>query len=108
MTCSGKWEKGPDGWQGEDETVYALLEEYRPWIVWGNSDGNLRVEAKNFTPAMAYVPYVERLRDIPLANYMFADHRGGPLIGGYRGGSNELTLQFTDGLLFVGTCTEGI
>ena len=34
LTCSGKWEKGPEGWQGQDETVYAVLEEYRPWIIW--------------------------------------------------------------------------
>jgi hypothetical protein len=93
--------------QGTDEIVYAVLEEYRPWIVWTDSDGILRAESKNFALYDVFLD-VRRSGYKPLTTYMFAHNRGGKIVGGYRGGPKELTLQFTDILLFVGTCTEGI
>jgi hypothetical protein len=69
--------------------------------------GNLRVQPKNTGIATA-VTHVDRIGDKPLSIYMFADDRGGKTRGGYRSGPKELTLQFIDGYLFVGTCTEGI
>ena len=66
--------------------------------------GDLRAESKNLALAI-YIDNIEKIGDKTLATYMFDD---GPHVGGYRSGPNELTLQFTEGLLFVGTCTEGI
>jgi hypothetical protein len=106
LTCSGKWEKGPEGLQGTDETVYAVLEEYRPWIVWTDSDGDLKAESKNFAFRI-YVSDVKKIGDKPLVTYMFPRDPGGKIAGGYRAAPKELTLRFTDDLLFVGACTEG-
>lgn len=100
MTCHGEWQ------DGQSETVYAVLEEYRPWIFWGDSDGNFRIEAKNQS-IVRYVSKVSSVGKAPLTNY-FLWERSGEMIGGYRGGPNELTFAFIKGWVFVGQCTEGI
>ena len=107
LTCSGKWERGVEGWQGRDETVYAVLEEYRPWIVWADSDGYFQAETKGYA-LMAYASSVHRIGSEPLVSYMFMDRRGGRMMGGCRRAPNQLKFQFTDALLFIGTCIEGI
>lgn len=100
LTCNGEWRGG------SNETVYAVLEEYRPWIFWGNSDGNFLIESKN-QPMQKYVSDVSRIGREPLVSYFLLDHSG-KMIGGYRGGPNEFTFAFTDTLVFSGICTEGI
>lgn len=55
-----------------------------------------------------YVGFVDRIGDKPLANYWLRDSVDGAMVGGFREGPDELILQFTENMLFVGTCTEGI
>lgn len=107
LTCSGVWEKGPTQIVGNPETAYAVIEEYRPWIVWTESDGNFRAETKDFAVAQ-YAPFVSKIGTHPLINYMISKDQDGPMMGGYRSGSRELVFEFSPNMLFVGKCVDGI
>ncbi|GAA4521661.1 hypothetical protein GCM10023174_00840 [Chelativorans composti] len=99
LTCSGKWVE--DG--GAEEVVVAI-EEYRPWILWSASDGNLRASSKNI-PLVIYVSNIEKIGGAPITFYSFS-HYDGRMIGGYRVPFNELALKFADNLTFTGNCVE--
>lgn len=107
LTCTGRWDRAPTTIEGEAETVYAVIEIYRPWVLWARSDGNVRAESRN-VPIAAYKGFVSKIGQEPLANYMIFDREGGAMVGGYRGAANELVFEFSEDMLFVGTCTDGI
>ncbi|HEV7344288.1 MAG TPA: hypothetical protein VGN60_01460 [Devosia sp.] len=104
LTCTGTWAAGEPGVQGRAEWVNAVIEVYRPWIVWGDSDGNLRAESREM-PMAVYFHHMRRIGDEPMITYQFRQDSDGPMIGGYRGSFRELTLQFVGGTVFDGVCT---
>lgn len=67
LSCSGTWVES-----GSEETIYAVIEEYRPWIIWADGDGSLRAEAKN-TPASIFVRALRRVGAPPMSFYQFSD-----------------------------------
>jgi hypothetical protein len=103
LTCTGSWVRGAQGVQGKPETVVAVIEEYRPWIMWSDSDGNVRAESREI-PIAVYYPHIRRIGDEPIATYQFSQESDGPVVGGYRGAFGELTLQFAKGTVFDGVC----
>ncbi|HEX9595427.1 MAG TPA: hypothetical protein VF982_00990 [Anaerolineales bacterium] len=103
LTCSGTWVVGPEGVQGRPETVAAVIEEYRPWIMWTDSDGNLSAETREI-PMVAYFHHLRRIGNEPLITYQFSRDGEGPMVGGYRASFRELTLGFTASAVFDGTC----
>lgn len=40
-------------------TIYFILTEYRPWIFWSNSDGNIKLEIPN--EWNEYYPYLKKI-----------------------------------------------
>jgi hypothetical protein len=40
LVCSGSWQQSK-----QPETVLAIIEKYRPWVVWGGSQGELLATA---------------------------------------------------------------
>jgi hypothetical protein len=103
LTCTGSWVRGSQGIQGSPETVFAVIEEYRPWIRWTDSHGNLRAESREI-PLFVYFHHMRRIGAEPMVNYQFSEDSDGPMVGGYRGSFRELTLQFVDGTVFDGRC----
>jgi hypothetical protein len=104
LTCTGSWVRGAPGVQGRVETVVAVIEEYRPWIIWTESDGNLRAESRDI-PMAAYFSFMRRIGDEPMATYWFNHDSDGATVGSYRGSFRELTLQFAEGTVFTGPCS---
>lgn len=104
LTCTGSWVRGAEGVQGRPETVAIVIEEYRPWIMWTDSDGNLRAESREI-PLSVYYHHMRRIGEEPMVNYQFSKDSDGHMIGGYRGSFRELTLQFVEGTVFDGVCT---
>jgi len=107
LTCTGKWVQGGDSISGRAEAVYAVIELYRPWIIWANSDGNLRAESRDI-PMVIYVTRVVTIGSPPLTLFSFSNHDDTSMVGGYRSGPREMTLEFSKGTVFSGNCEQGI
>ena len=103
--CSGSWMVGPDGTPNQPDAVALVISEYRPWIAWTDSAGNVTAEAEE-AGLRVYYPYLERIGEPPLTDYRFGDSRLEPRVGGYRRFFRELTVQFGQGLVFNGMCSE--
>jgi hypothetical protein len=68
----------------------------------GESDGNVKAQTEKFALAH-YIPFVRKLNEGSLALYEFRESKSADLQGGYRAANGELTLKFSDNLVFVGT-----
>jgi hypothetical protein len=100
LTCKGYWkELGQD--KEVAEVAHVQLTEYRWWL-FGESYGNVKVQTEKFALAH-YIPFVHKLGEGSLAIYEFRRSKSGDLQGGYRAANGEITLKFTDNLVFVGT-----
>ncbi|NTG29978.1 hypothetical protein G6L08_22785 [Agrobacterium rhizogenes] len=102
LTCSGKWEQGVGEWKGRSETVFAVIGEFRPWIM-GDNQGDLHAESLDF-PLSVYVSDMKRIGSDPMTIYEFRQYNDPTIVGGYRSAFKELTLKFMDGMVFYGTC----
>ncbi|MGY4752051.1 hypothetical protein ACVNHC_19505 [Pannonibacter sp. Q-1] len=89
----------------QPESVVAVIEEYRPWIWWGESHGNLRAESRN-VPVVMYAGYGQRVGQETMTIYQFRRDKNGMIVGLYRSSFNELRIQFSDRLFFQGTCEQ--
>jgi hypothetical protein len=107
LTCSGTWEQGVGDWKGHSETVLVAIEEYRPWIVWANSQGNLRATSREW-PMALYAPHLQRIGSEPMTMYQFSRDSDGAMIGGYRSSFREMTLKFAEGIVFAGACEQDV
>lgn len=101
LVCSGSWGQEIN----QPESVVAVIEEYLPWVLWGESYGNLRAESRN-VPVVMYAGYVQRVGQEPMTMYQFRLDENGTIIGMYRRSFSELKLQFSDKLIFQGTCKQ--
>jgi hypothetical protein len=70
----------------------------------GESDGKVQVQTEKFALAH-YIPFVRKLGKGSLAIYEFwgSESPSADFEGGYREANGELTLKFSDNLVFVGT-----
>lgn len=107
ITCSGRWVEGSNAIHGRAETIYAVIELYRPWVIWADSDGNLRAESRH-VPMVIYVSRVVAIGSPPLTLFSFSHHDDASMVGGYRSGPREMTLEFSKGTVFSGNCEQGI
>ena len=98
LTCEGAWGEG-----GSPETAYVVLTEYRPWIIWTDSDGELQVQTDKLA-VFLFAPYVSKIGDNTLAVYRLKESEHGDIIGEYRVANSELVLWFADDLTFKGRC----
>jgi hypothetical protein len=102
LTCKGYWkELGQD--KEVAEVAHVQLTKYRWWVL-GESDGNVKVQTEKVALAH-YIPFVEKIGEGSLALYDFRESKSGDSKGGYRAANGEITLKFSDNLVFVGTCT---
>jgi hypothetical protein len=104
LTCNGYW-KELGRTKEVPEIVHMQLTEYRWWtpLRWsGESEGNVQVQTEKFALAH-YIPFVRKISEGSLAIYEFQESKSGDFQGGYRVANGELTLKFSDNLVFVGT-----
>jgi hypothetical protein len=106
LTCKGHWkELGQD--KEVAEVAHMQLTEYRWWLrlLGSKSDGYGFVKAQTEKFALAhYILFVDKINEGSLALYEFLESNSGKFQGGYRAANGELTLKFSDNLVFVGTC----
>ncbi|WP_037037690.1 hypothetical protein [Pseudovibrio sp. JE062] len=102
LTCKGKWLQS-----GKGETLFAAFEFYRPWILWAEADGNVRVETAQL-PISSYFSEVKIIGRKPLRLFEITDSYRAGMIGGYREASKEIAINFSKGLTFTGNCRDGI
>jgi hypothetical protein len=102
LTCKGYWKELGQN-KEVAEVAHVQLTEYRWWVRWlGESDGNVKVQTeKNFVAY--YFPFVSKINEGSLAIYEFRQSKSDDLQGGYRASNGEITLKFSDNLVFVGT-----
>ena len=105
LKCSGSWELASPNWEGRTETVYAVLEEYQPWVLWA-SDGNLSLDTSEFGLSR-YVPYVQKIDRGSLSVYAFRHSRDEKDVGLYHSATKEFSFWFSDTMMFSGTCQVG-
>ena len=74
------------------EVVHVQLTEYRWWVhLWSENDGYVKTQTEK-SASFGYIPFVRKFG------------QGSPYLrGGYRASNGELTLVFSDNLVFVGT-----
>lgn len=72
-----------------------------------DSDGNLRAESRH-VPMVIYVSRVVAIGSPPLTLFSFSHHDDASMVGGYRSGPREMTLEFSKGTVFSGNCEQGI
>ena len=87
------------------EVVHVQLTEYRWWVhLWSENDGYVKTQTEK-SASFGYIPFVRKFGQGSLALYEFHDIRNSKpyLRGGYRASNGELTLVFSDNLVFVGT-----
>ena len=89
--------------QTRPSTIFMSLEEYRWWIRWGYSDGNLHVEMPA-EGAYLYYDKLEELSGLQTWQIFEAYIEDSGLEGQYSALSKALTLRTPHGL-FKGTCT---
>ena len=106
MTCEGSWVKSEKVASPTTETAYVVLELYKPWLFWFEGDGSMRAETKAIAFHL-YAGRVLRTGSAPLENLMFFGFAN-EMVGAYRSGPNEMTLEFANGFVFVGDCVDGI
>jgi hypothetical protein len=98
LHCSGAWQQSQ-----QPETVIAVIENYRPWVVWGGSEGNLWAESRN--PAnVFYAGHLQIVGKEPAVDYLFSNRKGGEIVAGYRSSIKEITIKFYPQMTFSGTC----
>ena len=103
LTCNGYWKELGQN-KEVAEVAHVQLTEYRWWVhLWGESDGNVKVQTEKLALAH-YIPFVEKIGKGGLALYEFREIKSGDFKGGYRAANGEITLKFSDNLVFVGTC----
>lgn len=106
LICDGKWDEASGAIAGGAETVFAVIQEYRPWIIWlngGNSEGDLHAESHQ-SSMLFYAGYLRRISDEPMTLFRFQDTKDGEMTAAYRGSFKELTVKFAPKLVFTGTC----
>ena len=102
LTCKGYWKELGQN-KEVAEVAHVQLTEYRWWVhLWSESDGNVKAQTEKFALAH-YIPFVRKLNEGSLALYEFRESKSADLQGGYRAANGELTLKFSDNLVFVGT-----
>ncbi len=88
----------------KQDTAFVVLNEYRWWVhLWGQSDGNIRVQLEK-TILDHYVSRIEKIGDDFLAIYKFWNDDKTKVVGGLQSASSKLTIIFHDGSVFVGKC----
>ncbi len=102
LTCKGYWKELGQN-KEVAEVAHVRLTEYR-WCVhlWSESDGNVEVQTEKFALAY-YIPFVHKIGEGSLALYEFWKSKSAGFQGGYRAANGEITLKFSDDLVFVGT-----
>jgi hypothetical protein len=100
LTCNGYWKELGQN-KEVAEVAHVQLVKYRWWL-WSESDGFVRVQTET-NPLAHYIPFVEKIREGSLALYQFRESKSGGFEGGYRAANGEITLKFSDNLVFVGT-----
>jgi hypothetical protein len=100
LTCNGYWKELGQN-KEVAEVAHVQLTKYRWWL-WSESDGNVQAQTETF-PLALYIPFVRKLNEGSLALYEFRDSESADLRGGYRAANGEVTLKFSDNLVFVGT-----
>jgi hypothetical protein len=70
--------------------------------LWAESDGDVKVQTEKFALAH-YIPFVRKIGEGSLAIYEFWKSKSADFQGGYRAANGEITLKFSDNLVFVGT-----
>ena len=98
LTCKGHWKDKEDA-----EVAHVQLTEYRWWShLWTKSDGDVTAQTEKRAMA-SHIAFVQKIGNGSLALYMFKDGERGDTRGGYRVAHGEMTIKFTDSLVFVGT-----
>jgi hypothetical protein len=98
LTCQGYWKDS-----GAAEVAHMQLVEYRWWLrLWWEGDGNVMVQTEKRALAH-YFPRVRKIGDGSLAIYEFYQTMPADFRGGYRAANGEVTIKFSDDLIFVGT-----
>jgi hypothetical protein len=102
LTCKGYWKELGQN-KEVAEVAHVQLTEYRWWVhLWSESDGNVKAQTEKLALAH-YIPFVQKMNEGSLALYEFRESKFGDFKGGYRAANGELTLKFSDNLVFVGT-----
>ncbi len=107
LVCRGHWKHAPQ----QSETAYVRLNEYRRWLIpWASTHGNALVQADKLAFTV-YFSEVRRVFDGRMAMYSFHDFNFaadalGRFRGGYRAATNEITVEFTESAVFIGTCVQ--
>jgi hypothetical protein len=104
LTCKGYWKELGQN-KEVAEVAHVQLTEYRWWVrLWSESNGNVKVQTEKFALAH-YIPFVRKIGEGSLAIYEFwgSEPPSADFEGGYRAANGELTLKFSDNLVFVGT-----
>jgi hypothetical protein len=104
LTCKGYWKELGQN-KEVAEVAHVRLTEYRWWVhLWSETDGNVQAQTEKFALAH-YIPFVRKLGKGSLAIYEFwgSESPSADFEGGYREANGELTLKFSDNLVFVGT-----
>jgi hypothetical protein len=103
LTCKGYWKELGQN-KEVAEVAHVRLTGYR-WRVhlWSESDGSVEVQTEKFALAN-YIPFVRKINEDSLALYEFRKSKSADFQGGYRAANREVTLKFSDNLVFVGTC----
>lgn len=106
LICEGAWERGGNG---QAETAYVIFQEYRFWVWWTDSDGDVSVQTDKLAITRS-VHNVSKTDNDWLAVYLFEDvsHDDRRLVGGYREANREITFKFADDLVFVGRCRNRV
>lgn len=104
LVCSGDWTKNGEA-VGPSERVAVVIEQYRPWVFWTDNYGNITAQAQNLAAAI-YASKLNRIGSSSMAIFEFKHDVTGPVIGRYRAAFKELTLTFTPGMVFKGTCED--
>lgn len=105
LVCKGHWKDAPEA----SDTAYVQLNEYRPWIrLWSGPHGDVKVQTDK-RAEVGYFEDVRRTGEGRLALYSFWDYdfQSNKLTkfrGGYRAANNEITMEFWQGAIFIGTC----
>jgi hypothetical protein len=102
LTCNGYWKELGQN-KEVAEVAHVQLIKYRWWL-WPESYGYVKAQTEKFALDL-YIPFVNKIHEGSLALYEFRESDGG-FKGGYRAANREITLKFSDNLVFVGTsCT---
>ena len=98
LTCKGHW-KDKEG----AEVAHVQLTDYRWWVhLWGESDGDIKVQTEKLA-MLGYYGFVRKIGEGSLALYDFRNTKDSDMRGGYRVANGEMTIKFTDSLVFIGT-----